>query len=321
MDEMTQLRELRADAPIADRAALAPGRERLTDAITGRNRRARRLWSDWRVASLGAAAAITAAALIITQVVDTSSNPDTLADNLDLSGPTVTLNRAADFLEEQKVPPEPRAGQWIYTVDMFRKPKLATVENIAEPDSSPAPSWTPYADPEMEKDPADDAWSARETYRAAESLPDDPAALLAEVRALYPAFDTDRGREENATARTFRGLSTLIESFPLSPAARARIYRALGTVPGVRVTDHLVRDAAGRKAIAVTFEEPGSHERQELLLSPSDYSYAGTRHVVTEDHELKELGFVTRMTAGDITLDRARTAASVVDARGEEPQP
>ncbi|MEI5035672.1 CU044_5270 family protein [Streptomyces sp. S1A(2023)] len=173
--------------------------------------------------------------------------------------------------------------------------------------------------PEMEKDPADDAWSSRETYRAAESLPDDPAALLAEVRALYPAFDTERGRGESSTARTFRGLSTLIESYPLSPAARARLYRALGTVPGVGITDHLVRDAAGRKAIAVTYEEPGSHERQELLLSPSDYSYAGTRHVVTEDHDLNELGFVTRMTAGDITLDRARTAAAVVDARGEKP--
>lgn len=33
MDEMTQLRELRADAPVPDRPALAPGRERLTDAI------------------------------------------------------------------------------------------------------------------------------------------------------------------------------------------------------------------------------------------------------------------------------------------------
>ncbi|WP_404952106.1 CU044_5270 family protein [Streptomyces sp. ARC12] len=321
MDELTQLRELRADAPVPDRAALAPGRALLTDAIAGRSRRTRRLRADWRIASLGAAAAITAAALIITQVVDTSSNPDTLANNLDLSGPTVTLNRAADFLEEREAPPEPRAGQWIYAVNMFAKPELAATENIADPDNSPEPSWTPYADPEMEKDPADDAWSSRETYHAAEGLPDDPAALLAEVRALYPAFDTERGREESSTARTFRGLSTLIESYPLSPAARARIYRALGTVPGVRVTDHLVRDAAGRKAIAVTYEEPGSHERQELLLSPSDYTYAGTRHVVTEDHELNEQGFVAKMTAGDITLDRARTAAAVVDARGEVPEP
>ncbi|MEU9672292.1 MULTISPECIES: CU044_5270 family protein [Streptomyces] len=319
MDEMTRLRELRADAPVPDRAALAPGRERLTGAIAGRDRRARRVWADWRVASLGAAATITAAALIIAQIVDTSSNPNALAGNLDLSGPTVTLDRAADFLEGKKAPPEPRADQWIYTVNTFAKPELASTENIADPDTGPDTSWTPYADPEMEQDPADDAWSARETYRAAESLPEDPAALLAEVRSLYPAFDTERGREESSTARTFRGLSTLIASYPLSPAARARIYRALGTVPGVGITDHLVRDAAGRKAIAVTYEEPGSHERRELLLSPSDYSYAGTRHVVTEDHELNELGFVTRMTAGDITLDSARTAAAVVDAKGQKP--
>ncbi|MFH9606320.1 CU044_5270 family protein [Streptomyces sp. NPDC017448] len=321
MDELTLLRELRADAPVPDRAALAPGRALLTDAIADRSRRTRRLRADWRVASLGAAAAITAAALIVTQVVDTSSDPDALADNLDLSGPAVTLNRAADFVEGEEAPPEPRADQWVYTVALSAKPELAATENIADPDTGPETSWAPYADPEMEKDPADDSWSARETYRAAESLPDDPASLLAEVRALYPAFDTERGRGESGTARTFRGLSTLIESYPLPPAARARIYRALGTVPGVRVTDHLVRDAAGRRAIAVTYEEPGSHERQELLLSPSDYSYAGTRHVVTEDHDVKELGFVSRMTAGDITLDRARLTAAVVGARGETPQP
>ncbi|MFC8658550.1 hypothetical protein ACFUCT_25600 [Streptomyces parvus] len=40
---------------------------------------------------------------------------------------------------------------------------------------------------------------------------------------------------------------------------------------------------------------------------------------MTEDHELNELGFVTRMTAVDITLDSARTAAAVVDAKGQKP--
>ncbi|MGP3632932.1 CU044_5270 family protein, partial [Streptomyces sp. 24-1644] len=33
MDEMTRLRELRADAPVPDRATLAPGRLRLTEAM------------------------------------------------------------------------------------------------------------------------------------------------------------------------------------------------------------------------------------------------------------------------------------------------
>ncbi|MDT0489229.1 CU044_5270 family protein [Streptomyces griseus] len=325
MDEMTQLRGLRADAPVPDRAALAPGRRRLTEAIAGGGRRTflQRLRGDWRIASLGAVVAITAAALFLTQAVDLSasrpSGPAAVAGEPDLSSPAAALNQAADHLEQQKAPPEPRADQWIYTVEVFKRPRIAETEVIGQPDST-TPDWKPYAEPGAEEDPTDGTGSPRETYRAAESLPDSPAALLEKVRALYPAFDTERGRKESDDARTFRGLSALIESYPLSPAARARVYRALATVPGVGVTDQLVRDAAGREAIAVTFTEPGGHERRELLLSPSDYSYAGTRSVVTEDHEVKELGMVSRMTAGDVTDDRARTAAAVVDAQGETPR-
>lgn len=91
MDEMTRLRELRADAPVPHRAALAPGRKRLTDSIEGGSRRTFRLRADWRIASLGAVVAITAAALFVTQIVDTSdprqSGPATVAGDLDLSSP------------------------------------------------------------------------------------------------------------------------------------------------------------------------------------------------------------------------------------------
>lgn len=118
MDELTQLRELRADAPVPDRAALAPGRALLTDAIAGRNRRTRRLRADWRIASLGAVVAITAAALIATQVVDTSAprhgHLAARAHDPDLSSPAAALNEAADDLTRRKTPVEPRSDQWVY---------------------------------------------------------------------------------------------------------------------------------------------------------------------------------------------------------------
>lgn len=118
MDELTQLRELRADAPVPDRAALAPGRALLTDAIAGRSRRTRRLRADWRIASLGAVVAITAAALFITQIVDaTAPRHGHLAARThgpDLSSPAAALGQAANFLERQKTPPEPRPDQWVY---------------------------------------------------------------------------------------------------------------------------------------------------------------------------------------------------------------
>ncbi|WP_405665009.1 CU044_5270 family protein [Streptomyces sp. NBC_01166] len=323
MDEMTQLRELRAGAPAPDRSALAPGRQRLTDAIAGK-RQGRRLRADWRIASLGAAVAVTVAALLGTQLLDASdprsTGPATVAGDLDLSGPAQTLGRAADFLEDLTPPPEPRDDQWIYTRQVIGQPEPATGDAQRGKVQYDPDSWTPYGNAAAEKDGSDDDRSARQIYRAANALPADPAALLAEVRDLYPSgADTP----ESEGAQTFRGLGVLMESYPLAPAALARIYRAMATVPGVEITDHLVEDAAGREAIAVTREEEGTHQRRELLLSPYDYSYAGLRFVVAEDHEMKlpegTEGIDPKLTAGDITLTEARTAAAVVDAEGDKP--
>lgn len=322
MDEMTQLRELRADAPVPDRATLAPGRQRLALTASGRTRRR----ADWRIASLGAAAAITVAAVLGTQLLEPAGPAPTArataASGLDLSGPAETLNRAADALDSRTAPPEPRADQWIYTRLAIGDPQIKAGNGEVgelryEPDS-----WIRYGNTAAEKDRSDDDRSAREIYRAAADLPEDPATLLAEVRRLYPSDTEDRTRPESKEGQAFRGLSVLLHSYPLPPSAVARIYRAMATIPGVEITDSLVEDAAGREAVAVTREEQGTNERLEILLSPYDYGYAGMRFVVTEDHTLEMPGGGKgpgqKYTAGDITLSQARTAAAVVDAEGEK---
>ncbi|MFC8227017.1 CU044_5270 family protein [Streptomyces sp. NPDC057287] len=328
MDEMTRLRELRADAPEPDRSTLAPGRQRLTAAIAG-GRRERRLRTDWRLAAVGAAVAVTVAALLGTHLVGTSdphaTGPAATAAGLDLSRPAAeTLGRAADFLEGVTPPPEPRDDQWIYTRSVLGEPRLKVPDSRAGKAEYNPDSWIPYRDPAMDKDRSDDEHSAREIYRAAAALPEDPAALLARVRELYPADTTAGAATESEEAQTFRGLGVLVGSYPLAPGALARIYRAMATVPGVEITDHLVEDAAGRGAIAVTREEEGTHQRREILLSPYDYGYAGLRFVVTEDYELEwpedfQGAPAQKYTAGDITIDSARTVAAVVDAEGAKP--
>ncbi|WP_329195466.1 hypothetical protein [Streptomyces sp. NBC_01435] len=98
----------------------------------------------------------------------------------------------------------------------------------------------------------------------------------------------------------------------------------MASIPGVRVTDHLVKDAAGREAIAITRTEDGLHEQREILLDPHDFGYAGLRFVVAEDYEyalsdgevkLQTLAF----KAGQILTSEARIRAAVVDSRGEKP--
>ncbi|MER6597624.1 CU044_5270 family protein [Streptomyces parvus] len=332
MDEMTQLRELRADAPVPDRATLAPGRKRLTDAIGGRSRRTLRLRADWRIASLGAVVAITAAALFVTQIVDTSdprqSGPATVAGDLDLSSPAAALGEAADFLERQEVPPEPRSDQWIYTreVDAASDNAKALEEMPDEVANRLLPmfepdQWVRYDDKAAENDESDtDYRTARESYRIAAGLPEDPEALLAELRKVFPTGDGSNGPREDKDAHSFRALTVLLQSYPLPPDALARIYRAMATVKGVGVTDHLIRDASGRQVIAVT-RAYDANTRSEILLDPVDYSYAGERDVVIKAHEVTgpEGTEPIRYKRGDILMDVARTRAAVVDAKGQKP--
>ncbi|MFE7111591.1 CU044_5270 family protein [Streptomyces sp. NPDC057575] len=328
MDEMTQLRELRADVPVPDRADLAPGRQRLTEAAAS-GRRVRRLRADWRVAAVGAAAAITVAAVLGTQLggaaAPSRSGPASTAGTLRLDSPAEVLNRAADALEKQPAGPEPRDDQWIYT-------RTAQVASQGGPNgSSVGPvtydpdSWVPYdSSAAAENDKDDDYRTARQVYRAANELPDDPARLLAEIRAFYATGHTAESPPEGKAQHSFRAIGLMAEAYPVAPAALARIYRAMATIPGVRVTDHLVKDAAGREAIAITRKEDDRREQREILLDPHDFSYVGLRAVVTEDYtyELsngKAKGPTFKLKAGQILTSEARIEAAVVDAEGEKP--
>ncbi|MEE1809863.1 CU044_5270 family protein [Streptomyces sp. BE133] len=329
MDEMTQLRELRADAPVPDRSALAPGRMRLTETVAS-GRRVRRLKADWRIASIGAAAAITVAAVLGTQLVDAAapdrSGPAATTGTLRLSSPAEVLNRAADVLEKQQAAPEPRDDQWIYTKTvMAQSPKSAQRSSAVGSFTYDPDNWVPYDNSAAAKNGKDDDYrTSRQVYRAANELPDDPARLLAKVRSFYPTGNTAESPPEAEAQHSFRAMGLMVEAYPIAPAALARIYRALATVPGVHVTDHLVKDAAGREVIAITRKEDGSHEQREILLDPHDFSYAGMRFVVTKDYEYTpSAGKVKfppeKFKAGQIKMSEARVEAAVVDAKGEKP--
>ncbi|MEL5956595.1 CU044_5270 family protein [Streptomyces sp. CLV115] len=327
MDEMTELRGLRAGAPVPDRATLAPGRRRLTEAAAP-GRRVRRLRAGRRLAVVGAAAAITVAAVLGTRLGDAAapsrSAPASTTRTLRLDSPAEVLNRAADALEKQSAGPEPRDDQWIYT----RTAQVASQGNGNGSSLGPVTydaDWVPYDNAAAAAKGKDsDYRTAREVHRAANALPDDPARLLAKLRSLYPTGHTAGNPPEREAQHSFRAIGLMAEAYPIAPAALARIYRAMATVPGVRVTGHLVKDAAGREAIAITRKEDDRREQREILLDPHDFGYLGTRAVVTEDHTYKlavdgAKGPVFRFEKGQILTSDARVEAAVVDAEGEKP--
>ncbi|MCQ4207316.1 CU044_5270 family protein [Streptomyces longispororuber] len=323
VDEMNEVREFRDDAPVADRARLAPGRARLTAAATGGGR-ARRLRTDWRLAAVGAVAVAVAATVLATGLG--GDGPSDTQRTAPAATRTVTgtpaeiLARAADTVERGRPVPAPRDGQWIYGKSMFGN-------DGGWPRSSSAPSpkpqtnesWKKYADPRFENGREGDDHSPREQFRLLTSLPDDPAAVLKKVRAFYP---TDKKYPETAAQHGFRSLKVILGADPMPPEALAKLYRAMATIPGIQVQDRLVRDLAGRDALAVGLDDTGKNPtRTEILIDPRTYRVLGDRWVVTGDFSEKFPGDSPPRPrkAGEIIYQGADLASGVVDRRGQRP--
>ncbi|MGW6157739.1 CU044_5270 family protein [Streptomyces sp. NPDC055144] len=322
VDEMKDVREFRAGAPKPDRARLAAGRDRLSSAA-GRGR-GRRLRADWRLAAVGAASALTAVAVLASGLGGSGHS------DAERTVPTATvpgsvkelLERAASTVEQADPPPTPHAGQWIYEKKLSASPGIWPKSKAAQPEPEPEPHehWKRYADPRFENGKEGDDRSMRERLRFLDELPDDPAAVLKKVRAYYPS---GKGSPESEGEHDMGALSVLFASQPMPPQALAKLYRALAAVPGVEVTDHLVRDLAGRDAFAVGHDEKGQQVRREILVDPRTYQYLGDRQIVVKDYKHTYPGAPDTpdrpWKAGDLMFQNALLATGIVDHKGDRP--
>ncbi len=232
------------------------------------------------------------------------------------------LEQAASTVERVDPPPTPHAGQWIYEKKLSASPGGWPKSAAAPPEAEPEPQehWARYADPRFENGKEGDDRSMRERLRFLDELPDDPAAVLKKVRAYYPS---GKGDHESEGEHAMRALSVLLESQPIPPQALAKLYRALAAVPGAEVTDHLVRDLAGRDALAVGHDEKGQKVRREILIDPHTYQYLGDRWIIVKDYKESFPGVGDTpdrpWKAGDLMFQNALLATGVVDHEGDRP--
>lgn len=96
-------------------------------------------------------------------------------------------------------------------------------------------------------------------------------------------------REKNAIAdgkgatqaeSDYSEISVLLSADVMPSKGLASLYRALATLPGGQVTDHLVKDASGRRVIALTHLRSGTLKAgaaDQWLLDPQTYRIVGTR--------------------------------------------
>jgi hypothetical protein len=305
MDDLTLVREFRADAPAG---APAAAREALLDAMEPR-RRVRGRWP--------AAAAAVAAVAVTALVVQTGPAASPSA--------ATVLGRAADAAAKDPVP-RPRDDQWILQTMYGGATDGEPFEMI------PGEAWFRFDGTQFANAPSDhperlhvqdlqvepEIPSPAAWYDAAEQLPHEPAALLAALRAGGLA-DADGGSE------AVRNYSAVVETLgqPVLPArARADLFRALATIPGVAIDDDAEPDLLGEPVLAVTLDRApdasGLLSRRELLLDPDTYTYRGVRVTALEDGRLGGASSKgSDVTAGETWYEDTVEDAVVVDEPGE----
>ncbi|GGS24066.1 hypothetical protein GCM10010252_74070 [Streptomyces aureoverticillatus] len=318
MDEMTTVRTFRAQAPTPDRADLVGGRDRLL-AATAAGGAPPRIRLVRRAVVSGAVAAVAAAAFTVVQVTgDTSGGA-----GAQLGNAAAVLENAADTIEDAPRG-EPRPDQWVYSKTVYGKtlPRYAKMQ--------PSEGWLRYDGSKSahrrpgeskltvgDTDKDADERTPQEWYALLDSLPHDPDALLRTLREksiIHP-----RGKTQ--AERDFAEIRVLLGHSAAMPVdVHAALYRALARIPGVSVTDHLVKDALGRAAVAVTFTAPeagamGGRMRYELLLDPTTYEQLGTRWVAAESFSSEKTDN-REVKKGD-ALSNTADISKIVDKPGQ----
>ncbi|MFH0174316.1 hypothetical protein [Streptomyces cacaoi] len=337
MDEMTAVRQLRADAPVPDHARLTPARRRLLDEIEGRPRHGR---AGWKLKAAGAVAAVTAAALLSTLTLHEDDRTPTQPVPTATPRPTswvfhqVRLDTVCDagmspfdYSEAGALQLWPAGKR---PCDTKTKTSLDSNRWIRYDGTSTAqagPNSGDPADVQVWTDPigplSREMLAPRETDALLAALPDDPdAALKSIIRKSVPTRVTSAWRLTQAQ-RDFNEVVEVLSGASAVPADKARtIYRIITGLEGA-TEPFRTTDGAGRKVLAIGVDgnfRDYAWERNsmQVLLDPETFAYRGVRWVAGMDYYVggKASGgpFVAK---GTVLATATRLATVVVDKAGD----
>ncbi|GAA2325622.1 CU044_5270 family protein [Streptomyces kunmingensis] len=310
IDEMDRVRAFRDEAPDADRARLAVARRALLDGMDA-GRRRKRMRANWRLAAVGVAAVLTAAATVGPHLLNDDGAALPAAPPpayvLDLGSAKPVLREAADAVADDPVP-QPHAGQWAYS-------KVYEIRSQADgPDEEKggprvAESWLRYDDPKFENGHAGDDHSPREMFRFLAALPgSDPAEVKQRAKNFYAGGSAEG---ETSTQHVYRALRVLVSrANPAHPKGLAAAYRALATVPGVRAVRTI--DALGRDSIGITLPDKRTPDQRVMVFfDPKTYRYSGEGLLKRYGDHWKSVSEPGRVSA--------LLASGLVDKKGDRP--
>ncbi|MFI8895495.1 CU044_5270 family protein [Streptomyces paradoxus] len=300
MNQLSELRSLRADAPLPDTDRLAAPRARLTAALRHQTRPERPALPRRRMILVGAA---TAGALAVTAQIVTTLPGDSDRASAPKGPQLLSSGASADALElaaatvEKHNGTEPGPKQWVYdksTVFAGGKPQsseewtrwdgtghanlpgIPPAGDVSGFDPDKLQVWYgPNQEEKWKKEGYDDR-SQRQFYRFLTTLPSDPDRMMKRIREEHAIGDI---KGETRAQRDWREIDVLYRSVLIPPNVQAGLFRALAKIPGARVTTG-VKDPLGRAAIgvSVTYADKtpsGWQGKQEIFFDPDNYAYLG----------------------------------------------
>jgi hypothetical protein len=221
----------------------------------------------------------------------------------------------------------PRSDQWLYIKNRNLSPSAIAADKGQNPDSI-VEIWKSANGAQMAEFNPNlgyvQAWDQDNEYPRLSTLPTDPQALLAALRAETTGGSTDPlaprpvvdMSDDAQNGRLFERIAMTLDGNLLPPDITAALWRAAALVPGVSQADQLV-EIDGRTVIAVGRIQDGWRFSQ-LLLDPDTHAYVGFRSVAVKDFTYPDTpnGPVTER-AGTVQYATTRLAATVVNAPGQ----
>ncbi|MEV6425549.1 CU044_5270 family protein [Streptomyces sp. NPDC051662] len=328
LDDLTALRELRADVPTPNAAQLAGARWKLMAAASeearggpehGRPGRtpARRATRRAAIAAVSAAA-LTVGVLVASDGVSGSRSPRT-------NTVAYVLDAAAKKAEKGSVSlPGPK--QWVVLETVSCMPQCFTRAEWVRGDGKSMASARVDANGRIEPLTTHKVMSERnnpiEIYTSLSRLPTEPHALLTQLRT-DPSFrwtlpyagvaDSTKHRpgtpldQVTPTLDDAAGMIfVILEAAPiLPPQVNAALFRALKLIPNARLVP-TAQDGLDRQGLGVQLTGKQFDMRRTLVLDPKTYAYLG--------HRMQWQG------AKYFDYASARKASGIVDRPGQLPR-
>jgi hypothetical protein len=187
-------------------------------------------------------------------------------------------------------PEQVRRDQFIYEKRQFSTPvptevnpkgEIVGVSESWDSVDGSKPGWTVMPDKRGQQSSgptpaeADPSLEGNTTYTYLTTLPTDPSALLAEVRAAVAARPGPKpGDRVDADQEAFEVIGGVLNNTMLPPRLGAALYQAVAKIPGVTMITE-VTDLAGRPGIAVQRVSAQNGNTSTWIFDRKTYEFLG----------------------------------------------